>query len=82
MLKRFVVSLWFVPLVICSLGAPRADAATVDFTGTWSGTISGQFQCGVVTSIQTLDGDPRALVVRESQGSASFVTVRNQPTQL
>lgn len=56
MLKRFVVSLWFVSLVICSLISARANAATVDFTGTWSGTISGQMQCpGGGTSLQTLD---------------------------
>lgn len=56
MLKRFVVSLWFVSLVTCSLISARANAATVDFTGTWSGTISGQMQCpGGGTSHQTLD---------------------------
>ena len=56
MLKRFVGFLGFVSLVTCSLISARANAATVDFTGTWSGTISGQLQCpSGGTSLQTLD---------------------------
>ena len=56
MLKRFVGFLGFVSLVTCSLISARANAATVDFTGTWSGTISGQSSCpGGGTVTQSLD---------------------------